>query len=123
MDVHIPALDGAGHDAGVGLLLSGRHGAFAETLRNPLRGPVQNVVRSATACQAHVIIALILEGKRAPSEINQRLEDGRSRNTPKDHSPMDVASEGQTADARSSSRVCEERSRAEQTSPKPTRPV
>jgi hypothetical protein len=77
--------------------------------------------RSATACLGHATIAPILEGKRASPK--QRLEDGRSRNAPKDHSPMDVASEGQTADARAGSRLCEEGNRAERTSPKPTRPV
>jgi hypothetical protein len=52
-------------------------------------------------------------GKTSIQRIIKGSKDGRSRKAPKDHSPMDVAAEGQAADARAGSRLCEEDSRAE----------
>ena len=44
---------------------------------------------------------------------------GKPRDTPEDHSPMGIASEGQAADSRAGSGVCEEGDRAERTSAQP----
>ena len=51
-------------------------------------------------------------GKTSIQRIIKGSKDGRSRKAPEDHSPMDVATEGQAADASAGSR-CEEGSRAE----------
>jgi hypothetical protein len=54
-----------------------------------------------TGNSAHIMppSATTLRTERERPENPQGLRNGRSRDTPEDHSPMDVASEGQTADA------------------------
>jgi hypothetical protein len=44
---------------------------------------------------------------------------GKRRDTPEDHSPMGIASDGQAAHSRAGSGVCEEGDRAERTSAQP----